>query len=245
LLSPASTNPDITKAGDYIFRLIPSDSFQGKFAAEYLYNKGINNVAVLYTNNTWASGVKQVFIDNFKKLGGQVSVEESIEIQARDARSQLTKVKNSAAQAIYLPTQVENGIVILKQTKELGLKQEIFGGDLWDDVQIAQKAGAAAEGAKFTVAATKQLPTDFLSKMKQKKNGDNVNVYAPRAYDALYIFAKIIGQAGTDSNNVKTALYQLNYQGIAGDYSFDANGDLLLGSFAVKQFKDGKIVEVK
>ena len=72
LISPASTNPKVTQAGDYVFRLIPSDSFQGKFAAEYMYNTlGKRSIAVLYTKNDWGVGVSNVFK---KKIFETISV---------------------------------------------------------------------------------------------------------------------------------------------------------------------------
>lgn len=247
LLSPASTNPDITKAGDYVFRLIPSDLFQGKFAAEYVYNTmGKKKVAILYTKNNWGSGVSKVFAAKFKELGGEVVVTESVEISDRDVKAQLTKIKNSSAQVVYMPTQVENGIAAIKQIRELGINLPVLGGDLWDGKQIPQKSGKAAEGVMFTVAATKKLPDEFINKMNKIKNGDNVNVYAPRAYDAINILADVIGKLGVETSNVKTGLYKLNnYNGVGETYTMDLNGDVTAGDFVVNKFVSGKIVEVK
>jgi len=85
LLSPASSAPSLTDAGDYFFRIYPSDAYQGVFAAEHMKNTlGINKVAVLYTNDDWGVGLQGAFIESFEGLGGEVVAVESFEKTARD-----------------------------------------------------------------------------------------------------------------------------------------------------------------
>jgi len=248
MISPVSTNPDITNAGDYIFRVVPSDSFQGRFVAEYIKNTlGKNVVGVLFNNNdNWSVGVKNEFKKRFSDLGGRVIVEEGVLSTSNDLRSSLLKIKEANPDLIYAPTLIDFGIVLLKQAKELGITQTIWGGDAWDDTRVAKGAGVAAEGVHFTVSANKVLPQAFLDGMKALVGTDEMNTYAPRAYDAMYIFADTMRKVGVDSEQVKNALYQLkDYKGIADDYTMDQNGDVTQATFAIKEFKDGKVVAVQ
>ena len=77
LFATAASSPKITNAGDYVFRDYPSDAYQGKFAAEYSYNKlGKRKVGLLYMQIDYGIGVKDAFKNRFKELGGQVVSEE-------------------------------------------------------------------------------------------------------------------------------------------------------------------------
>ena len=67
MVSPASTSPAITKLKDkdYLFRVVPSDSYQGLMLAKLLRSKGINSVALTYINNDYGVGLAGAFRDSY------------------------------------------------------------------------------------------------------------------------------------------------------------------------------------
>ena len=248
LISPASTNPQITTAGDYIFRLIPSDTFQGKYVASYAYDKlQKRKVAILFNpDKEWSAGVKEEFKKTFLALGGEIVTEEGTNSTSRDIRAQILKIKQANPELIYFPSMVESGIVGIKQMKELELTTPILGGDVWDDAKIPQSLGAIADGVRYTVVSDKTLPPSFVTEMEKTPQGTDINNYSPRGYDALKIIANIMKKVDDDPEKIKDELYKLkNYRGIADDYSLDENGDVINGTYTIKEFRDGKIVEVK
>ncbi|MBT3539372.1 ABC transporter substrate-binding protein [Candidatus Parcubacteria bacterium] len=247
LFSAASTNPKITDAGDYVFRIIPSDSFQGTFIADYIINTlNKKNVAIIYNDDIeWSVGVKNVFKKRFLELGGNIVSEEGANSESRDVRSQLTKIKQSGGDIIFAPTYRDSGVIILKQKQNLGIDLPILGGDVWDDMTIAQNGGMAANGAMFSVATKAELPTNFKIGMKAETGTNEINTYAPRAYDALHILADIMNRVGTNGDEIKNELYNLrDYKGIADTYTLDKNGDMENASYNVFQFQDGEMVKV-
>lgn len=247
MLSPASTNPKLTTAGDYFFRLIPSDSFQGRFVADYVANKlGKKKVAILYaTDREWSVGIKEEFKKRFVELGGSVVDEEGVADSSRDLRGEITKIKAANPDLIYFPSHVGLGIVGLKQLKDMGVTVPILGGDVWDDPTMPGKVGPGAEGVRYTVTASAKLPDAFLKSVKVITGNDEMNAYAPRAYDAVKIFAEIMNRVGVDSEKIKNELYNLkDYKGLADTYSFDQNGDVVNAAYDIKEFKNGKIVTV-
>jgi len=247
LFSPVSTNPKITDAGDYVFRNVPSDSFQGVFAAEYLKNVlGKSKVALLKCLSDWCLGVNDAFKKKFQELGGQIVAEESYQQDSRDLRTQLTKIKTAAPEVIYFVGYTEASIAGIRQAKELGLAATIFGADAWSDPKIWSELGRTADGAMYSEPANKTLPESFVAEMNRRSGGKEINVYAPRAYDAFKILASLIAEKGVNSTAIKNALYNLkNYQGIADNYTFDRNGDVTGASYAVKRVENGKVVDVK
>lgn len=242
VLSYCSSAPAITDAGDYIFRNYPSDTFQGAYAAEYLYKTlKKKNVAVLYVKSDWGAGIKDVFIQSFKKLGGTVAAEEGYEQTSRDLRTQLTKVKSTNPEMVYFLGYTEASIPALKQAKELGLNAPFFGGDAWDDSKIWSSVGAAGESAMFTVVSALPSP-EFKTAMETKVGNNEIGVCTPTAYDGLKLLAKVLGRVGPDGEKIKNELYKTSYSGGVSSekIEFDKNGDVKGANYVVKVVKNGK-----
>jgi len=240
LLSPCSSNPDITNAGDYVFRAYPSDSFQGKFAAEYAFENFGHKAAILYCNSDWCVGLKDVFGERFRELGGEVVAVEAFEQSSRDLRTQLLKVKTANPDSVYMPSYTEATIIGLKQAKELGMTMHFLGGDAWDDAKIYEGAGNAAEGIRFVVPKV-TWPADFKQKMVAKTGKTDTPVCVPQAYDDVKMLANAMRKVGPDAAKVKDQLYTVQgYEGVSGTISFDENGDLKEATYVVKEVRDGK-----
>ena len=248
ILSPASTNPKVTDAGDYVFRIIPSDLFQGKFVADYVYNTlNKKNIAILYNaDKDWSTGVKEVFKKQFLSLGGIIVAEESTATTDRDLKTQIAKIKQSNPELIYFPSFVESGLVGIKQIREAGITTPIFGGDVWDDATMPQKLGTVADGVKFTRIANEKSPQSFVDAMRSITGTDEINSYAPRSYDALQMLGFVIDKVGTDTEKIRQELYKIqNYKGIADTYSFDTNGDMSSANYEIKEFMNDAIVDAR
>ncbi len=247
LVSSSSTSPKVTDAGDYVFRFVASDSYQGVYAADYLTKtKGIKKIAILSCLNDWCVGLHEVFKKQAEANGATIVADESFKTDTRDLRTQLTKVKAAQPEAIYFPSMTEGALVGFKQMKELGLKAFVLGGDGWDDPKIPNEGGASVEGGQYTIAANRNLPASFLDEMKKRNADKDLNTYSPRVYDIFNVLAGIMGTVGTNGEKIKDELYKVKgYQGIADEYSLDSNGDVEKANFIVKEFKEGKAVEVK
>lgn len=247
LISYSSTNPKITDAGDYVFRFIPSDTFQGKFAAEHVVNTlQKKNVAILYCLSDWCVGIKDVFKSRLAELSGTVVSEEGYAQDSRDLRSQITKIKAANPEVVYFLGYTEASIVGLKQLKELGVTAPIFGGDAWDDPKIPEGAGVAANGAQFSTAGGKELSQAFIDEVKSRSGGVELNTYTARGYDILMVLTQIMRKVGTDSVAIKDALYGVkNYNGVADTYTLDANGDITTAMYIIREYQDGKIITVE
>ncbi len=231
LLSPTASNPDITNAGDYVFRNTYSDLFEGSKTAEYAYKKlGYRKMGILYINNDFGRGLDRVFMNKFKNMGGDVLVEENYDPKAVDFKSQLAKIKGSDIEAIYLVGYSEVG-QILKQAKELGLRTGFISTIMFEISDVIKIAGDAAEGVVYAfVSFDPELGdakvTDFSQKYEMKF-GIPPDPEAAFSYDALKIIASVIERVGTNPENIKNALYQVkNYNGVTGETTFDVNGDV-------------------
>ncbi len=236
--------PGLTKAGEYVFRTYPSDAFQGKFAAEYIYNTlGKHKAAVLYVNNDYGKGLSDVFAARFKELGGEVVENEGVTQTATDMRTELSKIKAADPEALYMALYPGSGVVAVKQAKAIGLSAVRFGGDALDLKEFTSVP--EAEGAMYSVGKFNQ-PEAFATKLKQG-TGTDINIYSVLGYDAFRLLASVISSVGTDSQKVRDALAAVNYtEGVAlSEISFDADRDLKTAQYEVHLVHNGSAEIVK
>lgn len=245
-VSPCSSAPAVTDAGDYIFRVYPSDLYQGSFAAEYAYNElGSRKVAVMYSQSDWGKGIADVFISKFGEMGGQIVAKEGFDDKVRDLRTSFSKVKAAQPDLIYYVSYTEAGILGIRQARELGLDIPMLGGDAWDDPSIWSAVGSNGDGAMYTVVYT-PLSDEFKGKIIEELGGGAVTLCGPQAYDGMKILAKVMSEVGTDSTDIKNALYDTVHTGGASSdrIAFDENGDLVGADYVVKVVKDGTASEL-
>ncbi len=249
LLSPGASNPDISKAGEFIFRNWQSDALEGEIDAKFVFeNLGHKNVAVLYVNNAYGTGLKTVFEDSFQKSGGKILASESFEQGATDMRSQLNKIRNLKLDAIYMPGYPPEMALLLRQAKEMGIKIPFLSVQAFDDLKILQTAKDAAEGVIFSVPKppdpSNPVVKNFIDKYKQKFSRDP-GVTSDTGYDALKIIVWAMNQGGTSAEEVRRQLLMLkDFPGAAGLTTFDKNGDVIK-PFIFKKVKGGKFENIK
>lgn len=242
LFSGCSSAPSISKAGDYVFRSYPSDALQGKFVAEYMYNDlDKRKVAILAVSNEWGEGIRKTFGDRYKELGGLIVFDEQYTQESRDLKAELTKIKQTDAEALYFLGVTEASLIGLRQARELGIAIPIIGGDTWDDSKIVESP--QAQGVLYT-GADLVAPTDWESKLKSR--GGNTTLCTPGNYNNIHIIADIMKRVGTDATKIKDELYKIkNYPGVNGSVTLDKNGDLTDSKFVVKKIQGGKAEVIK
>ncbi len=245
ILTPTASAPQITKAGDYIFRNCVSDLFEGIVAAEFIFKKlNERRAAIIYINNDFGIGLKESFKKRFISLGGEV-IEESFERKETDFRALLSRIKSKDPKVIFLIGQTEMG-QILRQAKELGIKSQFVSFSAFEDPKILQVAGGAAEGVFYTYQGfdTKSevdVVREFTLKYKEKYN-ENPDIWAALSYDAMKIYAEAFKRDGFNVEDTKKALYSIKgFIGVVGETSFDENGDVTK-PIGIKKVENGNFI---
>jgi len=217
---------------------MPSDSFQSRILANWIISDDHRKIAILYINNAWGKGVTEEFIRIYKTLGGSIAAKEACKEGDRDFRVQLVKIREVKPSALFCPTMPKEGGIILKQIKELGINLPIYGADAWSVDELINEARNAAEGVMYTYPAQfvgKEYQA-FLSVYKEKY-GDNPDVNAAGAYDAVKILAMCMSKVLRKGllltgDNIREELEVVkNYMGATGNTTFDENGDSIGKSF--------------
>lgn len=240
MISPASTAPTLTTAGDYIFRTIPSDASQGAYGAKLVADKGFKKLAVLYVNNDYGVGFNDVLKQEFPKLGGVVVASEAVDKAAVDVKTQLTKIKGAKPDALYIiSNSPDTAIAALKQAKELGLQVALFGSEGLKNDDIIKGAKGAADGLMVTSVSA---GSKGFMQAHNSAYSENPGPFSAQAYDAFQALnnailtglkkgEKITGEA------IKNNLNGMSFQGVSGMIEFDKNGDVS-GNYSVLIVKD-------
>jgi len=247
MVSPASTNPEVTKKGDYIFRVCFIDSFQGTTMANYVYKDlKLTKAAVIYDNgNDYNKGLAKFFETQFKALGGEIVASEAFtdEDKTTDFRALLTKIKSRKPEFLYSPNYYTASAPIMMQSKELGLDVPTGGGDGWDSPTLVQIGGKNVEGGVFTNHFSKEDPRpevqNFIEKYKEKY-GAEPDALASLAYDAAFVLLSAVEKAGSlKGSDIRDALKATRINGVTGNISFDENRNPVK-SVVILQIKDGQ-----
>ena len=257
MMSPSATNPDLTKQGSKVFnRLVFTDAFQGKSAAEYIYNTlKFTKLAIMHDGQAYGQGLAQVVNDTFTQLGGTVVAFQAITPGESDYSAVLADIASKKPQAIFFGGYTAEAVVVVNQLKQSGLTGVVFFGDDGTFGQdFLDRTGVNGEGAYATslIPAASDAKTKFDAAYKTAYGTDagKLSPYTWTAYDASAVLIKVIKDVavlGDDGNLYipRSALVAAvrgikDYQGIAGVVSCDATGECASSSPVFNVVKDGK-----
>jgi len=249
LISPSATASNLSKQSSYFFRVYPSDNEEGIFMANTIAQKHPNaNVVIIYANNDFGIGSKDVFEKNAKTLGIKVLQSFGYSTDATDFKSILTVVKSHNPDVIYMPGYYKDGAILLKQIKEIGINASSYGSGTHEDPKLIEIAGIASEGFMYPMSmgfntnSSEPVVTTFISDFN-KKFGKDPGVLSALGYDCAKLIIEGVLTQGTSVDDIKRyILTTKNIQGAAGLMNFDSNGDVHK-PFILKIVKNGKFQE--
>ena len=245
-VSPAATNPTYTQQGfKTTYRVVATDAQQGPALANYAAtNLKVKTVAVVDDSTAYGQGLANEFEKTAKALGLKVVSHDATNDKAVDFRAILTKIKGENPDAIMYGGMDATGGPFAKQARQLGLRAKVLAGDGVCTSSIATLAGQAADNIICSQAGKgvdqMQGGKDFEAKYT-KRFSQQVQLYAPYTYDAVYIIVDAMKRAGsTDSAKILAAMPATDYKGIIGETTFDAKGDLKHSVISLYRYQDGK-----
>lgn len=248
MITPSSTNPKVTQVGDYIFRVCFIDPFQGEVMAKFAANTLKAKTAAVLTdvNSDYSRGLDQFFTENFTKLGGKIVEKQSYTQTDQDFSGQLTAIRSANPDVIYLPGYYGQVGVIAKQSRQLGIKAPLLGGDGWDAPQLFQLGGDALNGDFFSNHYSYEDPRPevktFVDAYRARYNAIP-DAIAALAYDAMKVLADSIKRASsTDGQKLRDAIAQTkNFPGVTGTISINQDRNAVKPA-TVFELQNGKYV---
>ena len=249
------TNPQVTQGNDYYFRVCFIDPFQGTVMAQYAWNKGITNAAVIVeAGDDYSAGFGNYFVQAFEGLGGKVT---RIEFQTSetDFSGTMTTLAANGVTAIFSPVAIETAPYIITQARNAGITGPIMAGDTWDDISIIQRvteAGCSIDDIYFSTfydekdeenEAAYNFATGFKAWLKEdparitdNSESEEISAVTACGYDAyMAVYNALQAAQSTDGETLRDALAALDVKGlVTGDLKFDENGDAIKGYAIIK-----------
>ena len=241
MISPSSTNPAVTQVGDYIFRVCFIDPFQGEVMAKFSANNlKAKRAAILYDfNSDYSRGLFQFFKRSFTSQGGQIVTEQSYTQGDRDFSGQLTAIRASSPDVIYVPGYYGEVGVISNQAKQLGIKAPLLGGDGWDAPQLWELGGASLNGNYISNHYSVDDPSPAIQKfVADYKARYKIlpDALAALGYDSMKVLADAIKRAGTtESGKLRDAIAQTkDFPGVTGKITIDGDRNAVKPAVVLK-----------
>ena len=246
-ISPSATNPKLTEQGfKTTFRVVANDNQQGGVLANYAAGEmKAKTIAIIDDRTAYGQGLADVVEKVSKEKGVKVVAREFTNDKATDFNAILTKIRAAKPDVVMYGGMDATAGPMAKQMKQLGIKAPMLAGDGVCSPEFIKLAGDAASILTCSMAgeAVEKLPkgSDFVAKYKAKFNQD-VQIYSPYSYDAVYVIAEAIKAAGSaDRAAITGAMPKTNYAGVTGQITFDEKGDIKGGAISMFKVKDGKL----
>lgn len=232
------------------FRLCFTDPFQGITMADYAVKElGYKKIAVIYNNSDeYSTGVLEAFVAQVEANGGEIVTKEAFASKAVDFATQLTKIKATDAEVIFVPAYYQDAAYITTQAAELKMDLPFLGSDGWDGVIDAVVDPAVLEGAVFLspfyAADVNPAAQAFVSAYKGKYK-ETPNQFAADGYDTVYVMKAALEEAAsTKSEDLIAVMTDINVKGLTGDMTFTADREANKGAKFV-EILNGEYTEYK
>jgi branched-chain amino acid transport system substrate-binding protein len=248
MITPSSTNPEVTKKGDYIFRTCFTDDYQGENIARYVAQQLHMKRAAILTDvkNDYSTGLTRIISQTFTSLGGQIVGQESYSNGDSDFRSQLTAIKATNPEVIFVPGYYTDVGQIAQQARDLGITVPLAGGDGWESPKLIEIGGKALEGCFYTnhyfYGDPNPMVRNFVQKYKDRY-GQTPDAMAALGYDATRVLADAMKRAKKiDGPSIRDAIAATkNFAGVTGTITIGPDRNAIGKKIIVEEIKNGQL----
>jgi branched-chain amino acid transport system substrate-binding protein len=250
LLVPVASKEEITRQGlKYVFRLSATTEDYASILISMAQKLGKPKTMAILNENTdfGTSGAKSAKA-HAGQVGIQVIAEEAYASGSPDYRSTLAKVKSLNPDLVFMVSYVADGILLMRQAREVGLQPQAFLGA---GAGFASSEFAREQAISNNVFSSTQWTTDvnwpgakdFGKRYKARFGKDEVPYHAANAYASMMVMAEAAAKAGGDREKLRGALHDGKWNGIMGEVQFvDFNGytNQNKHQMLVEQIQNGK-----
>lgn len=225
-LSPTASEERISTIGPYVFQLSQSISWQGTAVADWAVKKlGIKVMGILCPDDPGWEAVADAFARQAKMLGARVPVKVSYEPGSTDFKAQAESLKAGGVQAVFIPANPSDIIMIAPQLVYNQLKVQLLGTDGWGDAKVLAKGGGYVEGAIFATLSSSSSLAQASSKFEEsfkKIYGKAPSKLSAQAYDGARVMLASLQKGAATRDDLRNLLSQAesNSEGVSGQFSF-------------------------
>ncbi len=208
MVSPSATSPALSTIDDngYFFRTAPSDARQGEVLAAIVKEKGIDEVAVTYTNNDYGKGLADAFATAYEAAGGKIAISAAHEDGKADYSAEVGALQASGANTLMVFGYVDQGGVgIVQASLDSGAFESFFFADGMYGQSLIDKIGDEINGKVIgTLPGVEGEAADKFAALAKANGMDPTGTYVPESYDAAALIAlSIAAGGGADRTSIR------------------------------------------
>ncbi|HVR61501.1 MAG TPA: ABC transporter substrate-binding protein [Polyangia bacterium] len=223
IITPAAGSASMTqwvgKAQDLsIFRFAANDGIQSEMVVEEAAKRGFTKVAILHDATNYGVSGRDDLVKQIKKQGDKLTVvaTEKFNIGDKDMTAQLLRARAAGAQAILIWAIGPELAAVANGRVKIGMTAPLIGGWTLSMSNFIDNAGKNGDGALMPQTFIEDPITPkakaFIAAYHKSYGVTRIPsaVSAAQGYDAVYLFAAAVKQAGsTDTHKIKAALEDL------------------------------------
>lgn len=215
-ISPTATTPELSglKDNDFVFRIVPSDAYQGLTLAKLTLDQGVKKVALTYANNDYAAPLAAAFKAAYVKGGGVITSEIKHEEKQPTYTSELAALHKGNPEALVIIAYAgDSGVTIVKEALENGLFDRFIGTDGLRDNLLIKEIGE--DKLKTSFFTSPSSPKSEMADRFEKLYSDAYKttkdkIFIGQVYDTIFLTALAIEKAGsTDRKKIRNALREV------------------------------------
>ncbi len=242
-VATTATSPDLSGMSPWVFRVISSDSVNGRDIASYARRLGLRRAAIIYENNSYGRGLAYAFERHF---GGTIIGSDPIASDSTaDFEPHVAWLREKRPDVVFVAGTAAPGIALLREAKRQSLRATFIGGDGWSGVTSSPDAEGVVVATPFTALDPRAEVRRFVQAFRARYDMDP-DANAALAYDATHLLARAIEQGGRSRIKVREWLSRLAeqsaYQGVTGAIRFTEGGDIVGKPFVMARVRDGALV---
>ncbi len=248
MVNTGDPDPTLTETRiPWIIRCVGDDRQSSYALVNYIYlKKKHSRVAVMRADNRYGRVGVMEFRDAALRVGYPLVLEVRFADGETSFSKQIERIINASPDAVLLWGNAKETALILKQMREMGMQQPVYGCDRLVSPVFLKMAGKDAEGVVTTCPYNPTLDIPELKAFQQnfyRRFGQDPDVFAAHAYDGMNILIEAIRKAGLNRTLIRDVLTDLTtfqgYKGITGEIIFDASWNDI-GPIWMTEVRDGK-----
>jgi branched-chain amino acid transport system substrate-binding protein len=268
VISASNTAPDLTEAGNEnnhpgYLRTAHNDTVQGAAAAKFAWEfLGVKKAATIHDGSLYAERLQQVFADEFKKLGGEITAQEAVAPDQTDMSGVLTSIAATAPELIYHPIFIQAGTQLVLQANQTPGLENVYqmGADGMFSPDVMEGSGEAVEGVFVSSPDTSKFGADYEAKFKpaymEKFGSEPLSIFHAHAYDAINMVMACIEQVAVGDKEggdiligrqaMRDCMYATkDFSGLTGNLTCTPTGDCADPNIAVYEYHTGEYPPTK
>lgn len=230
-ISAYAIHPDITRAGDYVFRTSFMGEVQGRAGAKLIGEMlGKKRVTMITLNNDFGISLANGFKDKAGDFGIEIISEYEYSIKDREFGAIVSKIKSENPDAIYASGYFFTAGPLVRQLRAAGINQPVVGQEGYDSQKFIEIAGDASEGVMITTSldrdSSNPVTQSFIEGFSNKA-GYPADMVGASGHTAILVLADAMSRAGsTDKASLRDAIASTNLEASTGQISFNALGEV-------------------